>query len=49
MDGVGCKGKRGNGQGEGREKVEMGGEKEGWARASVDGARVRTVWKFCID
>ena len=27
----------GNGKGEGQERVEMGAEKEGWARASVDG------------
>ena len=37
VDGVGCKGKGGNGQGEGREREETGGEKEGLARASVDG------------
>ena len=30
VDGAGCKGKGGNGQGEGRERVEMGGEREGW-------------------
>ena len=30
VDGVECKGKGGNGQGEGRERVEMGGEREGW-------------------